>query len=232
MMIESDGMTRATWLLAYATFGLVGTGLGGIVFVWIQLNQERKQKRVENLERQIDMFESERFRKVRARLGDERLKGERLRDLEPGDPPKGCYEVLDFFEHIALLARERNLSIFGVWHSFGPWIGPVWSDFKEVIAIEQIHNKTTYCDFRWLVAKIEKVEKKEGGDFLKYEQDDLESHYIYERALMDSNVVGVRSRPTPRKRSKKASAPIPPTSTSSNENKVLELPDVNVRDKK
>jgi hypothetical protein len=207
MIAESDGLTRATWLLTYATFGLVLTGIGAIIFAWVQLGRERSQRRVENLERQLEMFESDRFRKVRAKLGRDRLKGDSLKDFDPSDPPVGCYELLDFFEHVALLARQKNLSSFGTWHSFGPWIGPVWSDFREVIAIEQVNNKTTYCDFSWLVEEIKKIERKEGGDFLEYGTEELEGHYSYERALTENDVP--RSRPRLKRRGKKASAATP-----------------------
>src|SRR5258708_37606239 len=162
--------------------------MGGIVFAWVKLSRERAERKVENLERQLEMFESDRFRRVRAKLGKDRLRGENLKDLDPSDPPVGCYEMLDFFEHIALLARQKNLSLFGVWHSFGPWIGPAWSDFREVVAVEQAYNKTTYCDFNWLVEKIKKIEKKEGGDFLDYDREELEGHYGYELSLVESNV--------------------------------------------
>jgi hypothetical protein len=215
-MTDADGMTRATWLLAYATLGLVATGIAGIIFVWIQLSRERTQKRVENLERQIDMFEGNRFLKIRAKLGTERLRGENLKEMDSNDPPAGVFELLDFFEHVALLARERNLSAFGVWHSFGPWIGATWSDFKEIVAIEQIYNKTTYCDFRWLVEKIKKIETKEGGDLLEYDQEDLEGHYIYERQLAQGDVLGARKRPKLKRRSKTISIAPPITPTKPN----------------
>lgn len=194
-MQAQDDLTRATWWLAYATAGLVLTGVGGIIFVWLQLRADRRQKRVENLERQIEIFEGDRFRKARAKLASDRLNGGDLRWLDPGDPPYGAYEILDFFEHVALLVREKNLSAFGVWHTFGTWIGAVWSDFKTVVAVGQVDDPATYCDFKWLVEKLRKIERKhrdQGG--MDYDEADLESHYTYEKTVSESPALRARRR--------------------------------------
>jgi hypothetical protein len=194
-MHAQDDLTRATWWLAYATIGLVLTGVGGIIFVWLQLRADRRQKRVENLERQIEIFEGDRFRKARAKLASERLDGGDLRWLDPGDPPYGAYEILDFFEHVALLVREKNLTPFGVWHSFGPWIGAVWSDFKTVVAVEQTDDPATYCDFTWLVEKMKRIGKKhrdEGG--MDFDEGDLEAHYAYEKTVSETPALRARRK--------------------------------------
>lgn len=195
-------LTNATWWLVAATFSLAITGIGGILFAWLQLHNERSHRRVENLEHQLEIWESDRYRKIRSDLANARLKNDTLCEVDPSDPPHQAYEILDFFEHVALLVKHGNISNFQVWHTFGPWIAPTWSDLKTVVAVEQVDDPATHRDFSWLVKKMRRIERKNGGSFMKFDDPDLESHYAYEQKLaIDGN--GVRSRPRKQRKPKK-----------------------------
>jgi hypothetical protein len=63
---------------------------------WRQLISEKYSRRVENLERQVDNFEGERYRSVRARLAKLKCPQGVLERLDLNDPPSEVYETLDF----------------------------------------------------------------------------------------------------------------------------------------
>lgn len=217
-LADQHSLAAATWALVGATLLLALTGVAGIIFAWRQLVNERKQRQVENLEHQLDTWEGQRYRSLRSGLASKRLRGDSLRHLDPSDPPDQAYDILDFFEHLAVLVKHGNLSAFDVWHAFGPWIGAIWSDLRGMVALEQQDSPVTYCDFSWLIKEISAIEKEEAGKFLDYDDDDLEAFYLYEAEVATSIGGGLRSRPKKRqhktkKRAQSESGPIPQPST-------------------
>jgi hypothetical protein len=198
-MPADPSMTRATWWLVYATFSLVGTGLLTITFAWIQIALQRTQTRVGNLESLVQWFEGDRIRRVRQSLAICRLTGSaKLKRLDLDDVPDPADELLDFFEHMAFLVRRGHLKAFDTWHTFGPWIAAIHADFREYIAVLQVHDATTYCDFAWLFKRLVEIDRREKGSGLEYDDDDLEAHYGYESRL-DGVRVPVRRKPRKRK---------------------------------
>ena len=200
-MIDERHLTLATWWLVFATFALVFTGLAAVLFAWIQIAVQRSQTRIGNLESLIQWFEGDRIRRVRQDLATSRLTASgKLKHLDLDDVPDPAEELLDFFEHVALLVRRGHLKAFDVWHTFGQWIAAMRADFREYIAVQQAYDPTIYCDFTWLFQKLLKIERKENGSGLEYDDDNLEGHYGYERRLEG---VRVPVRRKPRRRSRK-----------------------------
>jgi hypothetical protein len=184
---------QATLSLVYATWGLVGTGLLAIIFTWWQLHNVRKQSRLDNLERVLEWFDSDRFVKLRKSLATKRLTSSgTLRGLDLNNPPGEAYDLLDFFEHIGFLVKKGHLNEYDVWHTFVAWIAAIHSDFKELTAIEQADDKTAYCDFCWLFRRVERVDLKQGGSGVLFDDLDLEGHYEYEKNLGVYRIAGPR----------------------------------------
>ena len=184
----------ADWVTAYATVGLVVTGVVAIVFAWVQIRNERGYRRIENLENLIRQFESEPLAGQRKALASDRLTKQResLLELDPEDPPNAAYDVLNFFEHIAFLVRKKHLAEYDVWHTFHYWASAVYYDLRTVIECEQIDDKTTFRDFLWLWPRLERIQKEQGGCDNAWVQDELVTFY-------KSECDGA-SQPIPRKR--------------------------------
>src|ERR1700728_3288950 len=158
-------LTSATWGLVAATLLLVLTAFLTIAFTWIQIAIQRRQTRVDNLEKQIDRFESEQFQRTRRGLAGKRLdRSDELIALDLADIPIELQEILDFFEHIAFLVRRGHLGSYDVWHTFATWIGPVYWDAREYIAIEQLDDKTIYEDLVWLYHRMVREDKRCHGE--------------------------------------------------------------------
>ncbi len=177
-------MLDATRYLVWATWGLVGTGVIAILFTAWQLAAFRKQSKLDNLERILEWFESTHFKELRRNLAEARLTvGGKLRHLDLDDPPTTAYEILDFFEHIGFLVKKHHLDDYDVWHSFSGWISAANCDFKELIAIEQVYDRTVYCDLPWLCKRLDRVDLKQGGGGLSFDDEDLERLYESEKNL-------------------------------------------------
>ena len=43
------------------------------------------------------------------------------------------FEILDFYEHVALLIKKDHLDIYDVWHTFYEWLQPVYFDLLPIL---------------------------------------------------------------------------------------------------
>lgn len=184
---DKEGLTLATWCLVLATFMLVATGIGAIGFAWIQLEAERKQRRVENLHKILDEFNGETVKLFRKRYAAARMNGLQLAQKDNVAFPDGGNDILDFCERVAFLTRNGHLDQVQVWSVFGNWIGAYNQDVGANIAHLRSKQRTAYEDLIWLVARLRKVDKHKGGCFFDhYGKEDLERLYRYELGFRDS----------------------------------------------
>ncbi len=166
---------------ALATFGLVLTSFGAILYASKQLHNERNYRQMANLERQLSFFLSEGFLLARRKLAEDRLvrddqpdkedptehrspAGERMTDrrlkpLDPEDPPLSVFEVLDFYEHVALLVKKDHLDVYDVWHTFYEWLQPVYFDMKSILENENGQWTDHYSDLRKLMGRLESIQR-------------------------------------------------------------------------
>src|SRR5580692_5420127 len=111
-----------------ATSILVLTSVGAIAYAGLQLRHERQYRSVANLEKQLSFFLSDSFVAARRRLAQARLDltgdDAKLQAWELDSPPVTAFEVLDFYEHLALLVKKGHLDIYDVWHTFYEWAQP------------------------------------------------------------------------------------------------------------
>jgi len=177
--VFSDGVTLATWALAFAA-------ILTILFAWGQITLQRRQSRLENLERIIEWFDDEKLRAFRRRLAESRL--DERGSLRPLDIEtyNDADEVLDFFEHVAFLVRKRHLDLYDVWHSFHLWIAIYVSDFDQLIAAAQGEDPGTFADLTWMYPKLKTMEKKNQGSGLDRTKQQIAAQYRYDRELGSS----------------------------------------------
>ena len=120
---------------------LVLTSVGAIAYAGLQLRHEREYRSVANLEKQLGFFLGEQFVGARRRLAQARLDTTGAEPVlvawDVQTPPVSAFEVLDFYEHLALLVKKGHLDLYDVWHTFYEWAQPVYVDLQRMIESEE-----------------------------------------------------------------------------------------------
>jgi hypothetical protein len=170
---------------AVATVVLVMTSAGAIAYAGLQLRHERAYRTVENLEKQLSFFLSEKFVAVRRRLAEARLDETGLKPWTIDDPPVSAFEVLDFYEHLSLLVKKDHLDVYDVWHTFYEWAQPVYVDMQLLIESEESPYREHYSDLQWMIRKMDeiqiaKMETQKGEHWALWTPERIIEHYQYE----------------------------------------------------
>lgn len=159
------------------------TGIAAIYFAYRQIENERAYRRIENLEEQMNRFDSAPLADHRRGLAENRLDGTKtkLRTLDVENVPNSAYEILNFFEHVASLVDKGHLNLYDVWHTFDYWATAYYYDLHEVIEVEQCDDQSSYCDFVKLISELRKIQVQETGRENAWLQDELVAFYDTER---------------------------------------------------
>lgn len=180
---------------AIATSVLVLTSLGAIGYAGLQLKHEREYRAVANLEKQLAFFLGEGFTSARRRLALSRLvKAEEhgaapdtyaLASWQLDDPPVSAFEVLDFYEHLALLVKKGHLDLYDVWHTFYEWAQPVYADMQQLIESDESPARDHYNDLRRMVRsmddlQLKKMHARKANHWALWTADRIIEHYRYE----------------------------------------------------
>ena len=178
-------MVNWTEVEAIANSFLVLTSASAIGYAGIQLRHEREYRSVANLEKQLSFFLSDAFGAARRRLAEDRLDGATLKPLSLEDPPISGFEVLDFYEHLALLVKKGHLDVYDVWHTFYEWAQPVYVDMQEMIENEQSPYAEHYQDLQRLMRQmdeiqLERMHKKNANHWALWTSERIIEHYQYE----------------------------------------------------
>jgi hypothetical protein len=168
-----------------ATVALVVTSAGAISYAALQLRHERSYRTVDNLEKQLSYFLSDKFVEARRRLAEARLDGARLKNWTVDDPPVSAFGVLDFYEHLSLLVKKGHLDVYDVWHTFYEWAQPVYVDMQLLIESEESAYSEHYSDLRRLVRQMdeiqmEKMQTQKGEHWALWTPERIIEHYQYE----------------------------------------------------
>ena len=81
-----------------------------------------------------------------------------LRDWEMDDPPLSAFEVLDFYEHLALLVKKGHLDLYDVWHTFYEWAQPVYVDMQQLIESNDSVYSDHYVDLRRMMRQMDEIQ--------------------------------------------------------------------------
>jgi hypothetical protein len=168
-----------------ATVALVVTSAGAISYAALQLRHERAYRTVDNLEKQLSFFLSDKFVEVRRRLAEARLEGTNLKAWTLDDPPVIAFGVLDFYEHLSLLVKKGHLDVYDVWHTFYEWAQPVYVDMQRLIESEESAYSEHYSDLRRLMRQMdqiqmEKMQTQKGEHWALWTPERIIEHYQYE----------------------------------------------------
>jgi hypothetical protein len=168
-----------------ATVVLVVTSAGAIAYAALQLRHEREYRAVENLEKQLSFFLSDKFVAVRRRLAESRLDETGLKAWTLEEPPVSAFEVLDFYEHLSLLVKKGHLDVYDVWHTFYEWAQPVYVDMQPLIESEDSPYSEHYRDLQRMILRMDeiqmaKMKTQKGEHWALWTPDRIIEHYKYE----------------------------------------------------
>jgi hypothetical protein len=168
-----------------ATAVLVVTSAVAISYAALQLRHERSYRTVDNLEKQLSYFLSDKFVEVRRRLAEARLNGTELKSWTVDDPPVSAFGVLDFYEHLSLLVKKGHLDVYDVRHTFYEWAQPVYVDMQLLIESTDSAYSEHYSDLRRLVRQMdeiqmEKMQTQKGEHWALWTPERIIEHYQYE----------------------------------------------------
>ena len=173
---------------AIGTALLVLTSVGAIGYAGLQLKHERDYRSVANLEKQLSFFLSENFVAARRRLAQARLNltdEAALNEWELEQPPVTVFEVLDFYEHLALLVKKGHLELYDVWHTFYEWAQPVYVDMQAMIESPDSMYADHYDDLQGMMRRMDELQlqrmhKKNANHWSLWTPDRIIEHYRYE----------------------------------------------------
>jgi hypothetical protein len=170
---------------AVATAALVLTSAGAIGYASLQLRRERAYRSVDNLEKQLSFFLSDKFVAVRRRLAESRLDETGLKPWTVDDPPVSAFEVLDFYEHLSLLVKKGHLDVYDVWHTFYEWAQPVYVDMQPLIEDVESAYSEHYRDLQRLIRRMDeiqiaKMKTQKGDHWALWTPERIIEHYRYE----------------------------------------------------
>lgn len=156
------------------------------VFVYFQIRFSLRQSRIEFLLKFDDTFSNKEFREARATAAKTLIKhraGKKI-DISYVD------DVLDFFEGIGLLVRERALIEKFVWHYFSYWLRRYFILCKTYIETIQQRpdERSRWKDLAWLHSRLLLIEKKENqysDADLVLSENDLDSFLKDESTLIE-----------------------------------------------
>jgi len=178
-----------TEVQAVATSILVLTSVGAIAYAGLQLRQERQYRSVENLEKQLGFFLSENFVASRRRLAQARLDisgpEAKLQPWELDSPPVTVFEILDFYEHLALLVKKGHLELYDVWHTFYEWAQPVYVDMQTLIESPDSMYADHYNDLQRMMRRMDEIQlgrmhKQNANHWALWTPERIIDHYRYE----------------------------------------------------
>lgn len=106
-----------------------------LIFTGVQIHAYREETKVQHLMELVREFEAQRFAGIRRSLASQRIdtKLNRLKKLDPDNPPGEMLDELNFCVDVGLLTSRGALNVHDVWSEFGYWLFPVYYDSRPVI---------------------------------------------------------------------------------------------------
>lgn len=69
-------------------------------------------------------------------------------------------DILDFFDTISMLTRQKALKLYFVWHTFDYWMERYYAVAAPHILARQAQEPGVWEDFGWLVPRLKKLQAK------------------------------------------------------------------------
>jgi hypothetical protein len=174
-----------TWeaLTAIGTIALALVALVSAIYAKLQLEDFRRESRIEHLIALVDQFERDPMATHRRTLGAKRAPNGQLLILDLYSPPPELHDVMNFFEHMGYLLEGKYLNLEDVSVEFHYWILHVWSDAKKLIKSEQAENAIYYEFFEKMVTRLLNYDRPRTGTLEIPSEAEIADFYVEESHL-------------------------------------------------
>jgi len=153
-------------ITAYSTLALAITGALALGFAYDQIRESHHQAQIQHLVEAVHEFQYEdRFLSYRRTLAKARIDpktDDSLIPLNPDNPPREMYELLDYFDYLGLLEKRGYLDKQDVWDQFGNYLFDFYADARPVIYEEQQQpgGKVTWDNLTQMMADLERIDAR------------------------------------------------------------------------
>lgn len=178
MTRESNKWEKVT---ALSTAALAGLALIASLVAYRQILEFRNEARAQRLAEVVDKFDNGPVSLKLQLLAAKRIdqKTQMLKSLDTAAPPMEMYDVLDFFEYVALLTNRGYLDKNDVWEILSFSMFNIYADARPLLDDEQRSDPSSYAGFSSLMADMQHIEtKKNRGIDDHPSQDDIYSFYL------------------------------------------------------
>ena len=150
-------------LTAFSTMALAGFALIALVVAYRQILEFHNATQAQHLHEVVDQFDNGPISATLRALATKRVdqKRETLKSLDTDDPPMEMYDVLDFFEYVALLTKRGYLDKNDVWEMFSFSMFSIYADARPLIDDDQKSDPSQYAGFSSLMVDMQQIEAKE-----------------------------------------------------------------------
>lgn len=148
----------------WTAIGSIATGIGVIVTVIVFIVESRRSRfaRAIDILMQFDSrFDSPEFRGIRRCAAEFLLSGAKEEDR---DGRQAIADVLNFFETVAFLYRNKVIEANMVWHTFASWLLPYWKASDSYLRRRLLDDPNSYRETAVLFEAVWSIEKKELHD--------------------------------------------------------------------
>ena len=145
-------------LINWTAIGSIATSIGVIVAIVafiIESYQYRFTKAIDILMQFDNRFDSPEFRKIRRRAAEFPLSGSKEEDK---DGRQAIADVLNFFETVAFLYRNKAIKANMVWHTFASWLLPYWKASESYIQKRLLDDPNSYGETAVLFDAVWSIE--------------------------------------------------------------------------
>ena len=189
-------------IIALSSVLVALTGIGAVLFAYYQIRESREEARVQHLVELVQQFDQPPVADARKTLALQRMdaKQNALKPLDVNDPPDAVYDVLNFFEHVSLLANSGYLEKKMVWSELGFWMFNVYADSRPLIDDDQKNDPAEFAELTKLMETMRQIEIKEGHGAQDHPSpDDILSFYQSEATAKPGEAVPQRRSTSKRK---------------------------------
>lgn len=166
------GETSNGWpeMLTTVFTGIIAfTGIWGAFYAYQQIKDFREESRIQHLLSLQQQYQQQPMVTYRQLYAKKRLAG-------MDDPPEE-FEVLNFFETVALLDNHGYLTDSDVWETFGTEIFPLYADAREAIEQDRKDDKAEYSNLLVLIPRLEAIDEAEHGTESKPSREEIKEFW-------------------------------------------------------
>jgi len=143
----------------WTAVGSIASSIGVIVAIFTFIYESRRfrfTKAIDILMQYDNRFDSPEFRATRRRAAKFLISGNKKEDK---DGRQAINDVLNFFETIAFLYKNKIIKANMVWHTFGCWLLPYCKAAESYIQESRLEDPSSYEDTDTLFTDVLDIEK-------------------------------------------------------------------------